>query len=312
MSLLQLVARCLALLNLLVFINARETLTTTDIVGSTIKLEVEDAVLKAVTPGIPYTSTITSLSGAVTEYIQTIITPTSTGKTTAPAAKTSSGSSTSSVASTKVAALVYPYTTTITATSGGVTLYISTVVTGSGSGSTATVISPSASSKASSVSSSSTTTLPATSYTYTGTNPDPSSNFTVPPKSPVTTLSLDLYYTVTDGSKVYTSRRDATSIWVTVTTNSGVAVVRTTYVQRFTSQYTVMKSPSSGSIGLGTITGTVGVVKTTAIAEGSGSSTTTDSKVVKIASANSADNKFVVSKIPMIVSFLSIFFISLL
>ncbi|KAK9256259.1 hypothetical protein V1507DRAFT_383158 [Lipomyces tetrasporus] len=59
-----------------------------------------------------------------------------------------------------------------------------------------------------------------------------------------------------------------TWVWVTVTTTVN-GVLRTTtpstpFTQAFTSMYTSFNNPSSGSIGLGTHTGTIGVVKTPA------------------------------------------------
>ncbi|CCF56291.1 hypothetical protein KAFR_0A08570 [Kazachstania africana CBS 2517] len=91
--------------------------------------------------------------------------------------------------------------------------------------------------------------------------PDPSTAFTPPPKVPVTTLSVDSYYTYTDGTTTYTSLREATDIWVTITSNGVVFTTSTTYIQRFSSQYTSIATPSAGSIGLGTISGTVGIVR---------------------------------------------------
>ncbi|CCF56289.1 hypothetical protein KAFR_0A08550 [Kazachstania africana CBS 2517] len=88
--------------------------------------------------------------------------------------------------------------------------------------------------------------------------PDPSTKV----RSVVTSISVDSYFTVTEGTtKTYTSLRDPTSIYVTITTEGVTLVVQTTYGQAFSSQYTAVATPSSGSIGLGTIEGTVGVVK---------------------------------------------------
>ena len=50
-------------------------------------------------------------------------------------------------------------------------------------------------------------------------------------------------------------------MWVTVTTDGYVTVFETTFAQRFTSQYSASLVPSSGSVGMGTLTGTFGVVK---------------------------------------------------
>ncbi|KAK9433160.1 hypothetical protein V1505DRAFT_363381 [Lipomyces doorenjongii] len=58
-----------------------------------------------------------------------------------------------------------------------------------------------------------------------------------------------------------------TPIWVTVTSTlaNGVVTtdtVQTPFTQTFSSMYTSFYEPSSGSIGLGSHTGTIGVVKT--------------------------------------------------
>lgn len=75
---------------------------------------------------------------------------------------------------------------------------------------------------------------------------------------------MDTLITVTEGTtKTYTSSREKTSnLWVTIVTNGNTVVVQTTFAQRFTSQYDTVASPSSGSVGLGTISGTIGRVRT--------------------------------------------------
>lgn len=93
--------------------------------------------------------------------------------------------------------------------------------------------------------------------------PDPSTSMTPYPLTPVTTLSLDRFYTVTQGTtKVYTSLRARTTIYATVVVSGQTIVRSTTFAQRFSSQYTAVAVPSSGSIGLGSLTGTIGVIKT--------------------------------------------------
>jgi hypothetical protein len=44
--------------------------------------------------------------------------------------------------------------------------------------------------------------------------------------------------------------------------DGGIATVQTTYSQKFTSFYSTVETPPSGSVGLGTISGSVGVVRT--------------------------------------------------
>lgn len=103
-------------------------------------------------------------------------------------------------------------------------------------------------------------------YTYTGTRPDPSSDFTIPPLTPVTTLSIQRFVTITEGTtKTYTTTRAPTVMWVTITTNDFAVVLQTTYIQRFTTQYSGSATYSVGSVGLGSIQGTVGVTKTTSV-----------------------------------------------
>lgn len=93
--------------------------------------------------------------------------------------------------------------------------------------------------------------------------PDPSTSMTPYPLSAVTTLSMDNYYTVTQGTtKTYTSSRAHTTIYATVVISGQTIVRSTTFAQRFSSQYTAVAVPSSGSIGLGSLTGTIGVIKT--------------------------------------------------
>ena len=83
------------------------------------------------------------------------------------------------------------------------------------------------------------------------------------PLTPVTTLSQDSFYTVTQGTtKTYTSKRMHTTIYATVVVSGVTKVYSTTFAQRFSSQYTAVAEPSSGAIGLGSLTGTVGVIKT--------------------------------------------------
>lgn len=82
----------------------------------------------------------------------------------------------------------------------------------------------------------------------------------------ITTLSVESLATITetDGA-VYTTTRAPTIIWVTYT-KGYTTTQSTTFAQRFKSMYTSSEKPSSGSIGLGTISGQVGVVKSYAVA----------------------------------------------
>lgn len=65
-----------------------------------------------------------------------------------------------------------------------------------------------------------------------------------------------------------------TLVWVTGTDANGkLATTQSTYYQSFMSTYTTAETPSSGSIGLGSISGTVGEIRTysmTTISQGNG------------------------------------------
>lgn len=55
----------------------------------------------------------------------------------------------------------------------------------------------------------------------------------------------------------------ATSVYVTITTNGATAVVQSIWVQTFMSTYTtVTSSASEGSVGMGSLSGSVGGVRT--------------------------------------------------
>ncbi|EDO15309.1 hypothetical protein Kpol_1038p15 [Vanderwaltozyma polyspora DSM 70294] len=121
---------------------------------------------------------------------------------------------------------------------------------------------------------------------YTGTKPDPSTDMTTPPVSSVTNLSMDPYVTITQGTtKTFTTTRGRTSIWVTVVDAGFTLTVQTTFAQRFSSQYKSVAEPSSGSVGLGSIKGTVGVVKHTMTASASASDTVAKAVTVNAASS---------------------------
>ncbi|SGZ57473.1 CIC11C00000005313 [Sungouiella intermedia] len=53
-----------------------------------------------------------------------------------------------------------------------------------------------------------------------------------------------------------------TTVWVTITTNGALATVKTIYTQSFMSTYiTEVDAPSSGNVGMGSISGNVGSLK---------------------------------------------------
>lgn len=84
-------------------------------------------------------------------------------------------------------------------------------------------------------------------------------------------LARDFFYlkrddTTTDTTATTTlsslSKSD-TTVWVTITTNGVLATVKTIYSQSFMSTFTtVTASASSGEIGLGSLSGSVGDVRT--------------------------------------------------
>lgn len=61
-----------------------------------------------------------------------------------------------------------------------------------------------------------------------------------------------------------TSSKSATTIWVTITTDGAPVVVQTTYIQSFNDVYTEADTESlkSGTVGLGSVSGSVGGVRT--------------------------------------------------
>ncbi|BAO42705.1 protein KRE1 [Kluyveromyces marxianus] len=103
----------------------------------------------------------------------------------------------------------------------------------------------------------------ATAKPATGTRPDPSTSRT--PLNPDVTSAepIDTYVTLTYGTtKTVTSKRQPTSgMWVTITKNGRTTAVQTTWIQKFSSQYSKLAEPSSGSVGMGTLSGSVGIVK---------------------------------------------------
>ena len=181
-------------------------------------------------------------------------TGTSTGTNTATNTNTNTNTATGTAAATQTGLVTSTYTST---DPNGVTLTRTT--TYALTSSTAAAAAAANTGKSSSSKTSKTTTG---SYVNNG-RPDPSTSMTPYPVSAVTTLSMDKFYTVTQGTtKTYTSARAHTTIYATVVISGQTIVRSTTFAQRFSSQYTEVAVPSSGSIGLGSLTGTIGVIKT--------------------------------------------------
>ena len=197
---------------------------------------------KAVTTGLStQTYTSTDPNGVLLTRTTTI------NLASAAAASSSSSSGTAATAGTATGVTTSTYTST---DPNGVLLTRTTTYTLGGS------------SSGTSTGSAKKSTTKQGSYVDNG-RPDPSTSMTAFPLTPVTTLSQDSFYTVTQGTtKTYTSKRMHTTIYATVVVSGVTKVYSTTFAQRFSSQYTAVAEPSSGAIGLGSLTGTVGVIKT--------------------------------------------------
>ncbi|XBW38415.1 hypothetical protein QEN19_004003 [Hanseniaspora menglaensis] len=114
-------------------------------------------------------------------------------------------------------------------------------------------------------SSSSSSSSSSTNSRTTGTGYNPSTSITPLPSSAVTTLSIKSYDTVTLAYTTYTTKRAKTSMWVTLAVGQYTEVIETTFAQRFKTLYSSSFEGSSGSIGLGTYTGSIGVVKSSLV-----------------------------------------------
>lgn len=81
-------------------------------------------------------------------------------------------------------------------------------------------------------------------------NRNPSTDqFTPPPISPVYSLKIERSITLTYGTtKTITTTRYPTMMWVTITAGGLPAVLQTTYVQRYSTQYSEIQKPSVGTI----------------------------------------------------------------
>ncbi|SMN19492.1 similar to Saccharomyces cerevisiae YNL322C KRE1 Cell wall glycoprotein involved in beta-glucan assembly [Maudiozyma saulgeensis] len=251
-----------------------QLITTTNIAGATVtRSSIYDNAATIVTDANGVIQTVTTTTGAATAATATAAT--ATGVTTSVYTSTdlngvimtrtttlnagSLTSSSSSVTGTAGTAVTTGMTTrTYTSTDpNGVTLTRTTTYALNSATTDAA-----AAAAATDTSSTSTTQTTTGSYINNG-RPDPSTSMTPYPLTAVTTLSLDSFYTVTQGTtKTYTSLRAHTTIYATVVISGQTIVRSTTFAQRFSSQYTAVAVPSSGSIGLGSLTGTIGVVKT--------------------------------------------------
>lgn len=242
----------------------------------TVVTNVAGALVTETTIWDPATAAAAATTIAQTGFFTTVFTTTNDVGTTVTLTQTVNRATMLPTTRTSTSSTGKTTTTVPTATSSlSSGLYLSTVTTTNDLGTTVTLTqtfthsSTSATSSASSSVSASgssssvkTTTSTGSAVAETGTRPDPSTDFTEPPVSAVTSLSIDSYITVTEGTtSTYTTTRAPTSMWVTVVRQGNTITVQTTFVQRFSSQYVTVASPSVGSIGMGTLTGTVGVIK---------------------------------------------------
>ncbi|CAI4436802.1 BAF_collapsed_G0030510.mRNA.1.CDS.1 [Saccharomyces cerevisiae] len=246
----------------------------------TVVTNVAGALVTETTIWDPATAAAAATTTAQTGFFTTVFTTTNDVGTTVTLTQTVNRATMLPTTTTSTSSTGKTTTTVPTATSSlSSGLYLSTVTTTNDLGTTVTLTqtfthsstsatSSASSSVSSSVSSSGsssnvkTTTSTGSAVAETGTRPDPSTDFTEPPVSAVTSLSIDSYITITEGTtSTYTTTRAPTSMWVTVVRQGNTITVQTTFVQRFSSQYVTVASPSVGSIGMGTLTGTVGVIK---------------------------------------------------
>ncbi|SCU84310.1 LAME_0C08988g1_1 [Lachancea meyersii CBS 8951] len=200
------------------------------------------------------TVTRTNANGAV---VTTVVTSSATGTGTGTTGTGATGTVTTGTTGTGTTGTG----TTGTGTTGTGTTGTGTTTTGTGTATTTGTTAGTATTSAVATTSSATTTV----SQEAGTRPDPSTDRTPLPASAVTTLSIESFITLTEGSTTYTTTRAPTWVWVTYTTAGRTITSSTTFVQRYTSTYSVIAEPSSGSIGMGSLTGDVGQVKSAGV-----------------------------------------------
>lgn len=226
---------------------------------------------------------VITIFGATTLTVAGSTTPSTTATTTAAAVETTTTSSSLLTASTTTS-LPLTETTSTAATSTGLTTAISSSTTRTGvttaTDSTTTTAAQQAATTEQVVNAettsgdflgvaasktTSTTSGKSVSVTTSYTNPNPSTSITPLPSGAVTTLTIQSYETLTFAYTTYTTKRAKTSMWVTLTVQGYSEVIQTTFAQRFKTMYSSSFSGSSGSIGLGTYSGTIGVVKSSLV-----------------------------------------------
>lgn len=209
------------------------TFLTTQPGGNVITIQTPTIITVAETTTSSSTPATTSSTSATVDAIA------------AAAAVTTSTTSTASSSSTDTTAVAAADTTTAVNTKG-----VAEVTTGNFLG----VAKSSTTSKASGTKTENTD-------VYTGPRENPSTSITPLPSTPVTTLKIESYQTITMKHTTYTTTRAKTSMYVTLTVQSMVEVIQTTFAQRFKTMYSSTFSGSSGSIGLGTLSGEIGKVR---------------------------------------------------
>lgn len=100
-----------------------------------------------------------------------------------------------------------------------------------------------------------TTTPGAVTTTAVTTNPVATGVTTQPP---IKTIKTIIPFTPTSIDLTTTTTNDNTIVWLTTTVNDITSVYSTAWIQPFKSLYSTIATPSSGIIGLGSLSGTVG------------------------------------------------------
>ncbi|CAI8510045.1 unnamed protein product [Hanseniaspora opuntiae] len=194
------------------------------------------------------TSSVTSTTSSVTSTTSSSSSTTVNAVAAAAAVTTTSSSSSSSGTSTTTTAVAAAADTTTAVDTKGVGVVTTGNFLGVAKSTTTTKASGSG-------------TETASTDVYTGPRLNPSTSITPLPSTPVTTLTIESYETITMKHTTYTTTRAKTSMYVTLTVQSMVEVIQTTFAQRFKTMYSNTFGGSSGSVGLGTLSGEVGKVK---------------------------------------------------
>ncbi|CAI6856281.1 ANL_collapsed_G0044500.mRNA.1.CDS.1 [Saccharomyces cerevisiae] len=221
----------------------------------TVVTNVAGALVTETTIWDPATAAAAATTTAQTGFFTTVFTTTNDVGTTVTLTQTVNRATMLPTTTTSTSSTGKTTTTVPTATSSlSSGLYLSTVTTTNDLGTTVTLTQTFTHSSTSATSSASSS--------VSSHQARPSTDFTEPPVSAVTSLSIDSYITITEGTtSTYTTTRAPTSMWVTVVRQGNTITVQTTLSSVSPPSTVTVASPSVGSIGMGTLTGTVGVIK---------------------------------------------------